>query len=407
VPEGRRDWLQPVALGLLGLALALSPEYVVRYQVFGIPTTLLELALLVGIGAGLLALRGRLPWHSPYALPALALVLAATIEVPFSPDRLKAAGIWKAYFVEPALASLVIAGLVTTAGRARVLLAGLGVAGVTVALANLAAVVSAVAHGTLNTVTPPVAIYMTANAVPLYLVPLDAVALALLLYDTWRWERVLAGAFLAITGAAVLLSYSRSGWGALIAAVIVVAAFHRRRWRLAAAGAVLFAALLLVIPRAIGRIAVEFDFSSPYNTVNLRLALWKSAVYMLIHRPLFGGGLSGFRTSVGPYADPAYHENLIYPHNLVLNFWSETGLLGLAAFIWVLVTMFRLSRQALGAGGWQRAYSIGIFGVLAAVLVHGLTDVPYFKNDQSLAFWALLGIQAGLFLRSRERADNR
>jgi O-antigen ligase len=205
----------------------------------------------------------------------------------------------------------------------------------------------------------------------------------------------------------VLLSYSRSGWGALIAAVIVVAAFHRRRWRLAAAGAVLFAALLLVIPRAIGRIAVEFDFSSPYNTVNLRLALWKSAVYMLIHRPLFGGGLSGFRTSVGPYADPAYHENLIYPHNLVLNFWSETGLLGLAAFIWVLVTMFRLSRQALGAGGWQRAYSIGIFGVLAAVLVHGLTDVPYFKNDQSLAFWALLGIQAGLFLRSRERADNR
>jgi hypothetical protein len=45
-----------------------------------------------------------------------------------------------------------------------------------------------------------------------------------------------------------------------------------------------------------------------------------------------------------------------------------------------------------------------VFGVLAAVLVHGLSDVPYFKNDQALAWWALLGIQAGLLLSSR--ADN-
>ncbi len=27
--------------------------------------------------------------------------------------------------------------------------------------------------------------------------------------------------------------------------------------------------------------------------------------------------------------------------------------------------------------------------------VHGLADVPYFKNDQALAFWAILGLQLG------------
>lgn len=404
MPDLRRGRLEPVAVGLLGIALALSPEYVQRHRFFGIPTTLLELALLLAIAAGLVALRGSLPWRSPYALPALALVAAATLEIPFSPDRVKAAGIWKAYFVEPALASLVIAGLVTSVGRARVLVAGLGVAGLTVAVFNIAAVATAISHGALDTHTPPVAIYLTANAVPLYLVPLDAIALALVLHGTDRVERVIATAFLAITGVAVLLSYSRSGWGALIAVVVVVAAFHRWRWRLAAVGTALIAGLLLAVPRAINRITVEFDFSSPYNTINLRLALWKSALNMLIHRPFFGGGLSGFRVSVAPFAVRDYHEGVIYPHNLVLNFWSETGLLGLAAFTWVLVTVFRVSRRALAAGGWQRAYSIGVFGALAAVLVHGLSDVPYFKNDQALAWWALLGIQAGLLLSSR--ADN-
>jgi hypothetical protein len=30
-----------------------------------------------------------------------------------------------------------------------------------------------------------------------------------------------------------------------------------------------------------------------------------------------------------------------------------------------------------------------------AFLVHGIGDVPYFKNDQALAFWTLTGIQLG------------
>ena len=30
--------------------------------------------------------------------------------------------------------------------------------------------------------------------------------------------------------------------------------------------------------------------------------------------------------------------------------------------------------------------------VLVAMVVHGLVDVPFFKNDLSFQFWALLGI---------------
>jgi len=43
------------------------------------------------------------------------------------------------------------------------------------------------------------------------------------------------------------------------------------------------------------------------------------------------------------------------------------------------------------ANGW-RALQLGILLALFAVVVHGLLDVPYFKNDLALELWALLAL---------------
>jgi O-antigen ligase len=378
----------------MALALAASPAYVLRFRILGLPSTALEVLLLLAILAGLVALGRRLPMRTPYTWPALALLGAVTLELFFSPDLRAAAGIWKAYFVEPVLAGAVIAGLASSRGRARVLLAGLAVAGTIVSLTNLAVVLPALVGGSFNLVTPPVAIYNSANAVPLYLIPLDAVALALLVYGGHRLEQSLAAAFLLLSGLAVLLSFSRAGWATLAVVVAFVAAFHPWRWRVWGALAALLV-LSLGVPPVRHRIAVEFEPDNPNNTVSRRIWLWRSTLSMLARRPLFGGGLSGFKTSVEPYRDPRYTEDLIYPHNLALNLWSETGLLGLFAFAWLLVAGFRASLRALRGDPWVRAFGIGVLAVLVAIVVHGLADVPYFKNDQALAFWALLGIQAG------------
>jgi O-antigen ligase len=101
----------------------------------------------------------------------------------------------------------------------------------------------------------------------------------------------------------------------------------------------------------------------------------------------------------------ADHENLIYPHDIVLNFWSETGLLGLAAFAWLVVQVVRVALRGLRMAGepWARAMAVGLLGLVVAFLVHGVVDVPYFKNDQALAFWALLGVQLGSLQLRRNR----
>ena len=73
VPADRpiaRERARQAASGLMALALAASPAYVLRPHLGPVPTTALELVLLVGIAAGLYAYWGELPWRSPYLWPS-------------------------------------------------------------------------------------------------------------------------------------------------------------------------------------------------------------------------------------------------------------------------------------------------------------------------------------------------
>jgi O-antigen ligase len=242
-----------------------------------------------------------------------------------------------------------------------------------------------------------VAIYNSANDVALFLVPLEAVAMAVGLWSRNQWERLAAAAFLLVTVPAVGLSYSKGGWLALIAVVLVVGAFHPWRKWLAMAVVVIPGIALGASSSVRKRLGAELTSSSnQVNTLGSRMRLWESALNMLIHKPIFGGGLRGFALALKPYQDQGYNEHLLYPHNLVLNFWTETGLVGLTGFLWIVWKVIRAIRYGLKDGPHSRLMSIGLLGALAAVGIHGMVDVPYFKNDLAVVWWALLGLQLGL-----------
>ena len=72
---------------------------------------------------------------------------------------------------------------------------------------------------------------------------------------------------------------------------------------------------------------------------------------------------------------------------------------------WLVVQAIRQARRGLALGGpWPRAMAVGLLGLVVAFVVHGLVDAPYFKNDQALAFWALLGIQLASLRGTRRTA---
>lgn len=122
----------------------------------------------------------------------------------------------------------------------------------------------------------------------------------------------------------------------------------------------------------------------------VRRITWGETVEMLRDRPLTGAGLAGYPIVMREYHRATAIEIFQYPHQIVLNVWSELGLLGLVAFAWILVTFFRLASRAESL--LQRRTAMA---AMVALLVHGLVDVPYFKNDLAFLFWMIVALGAG------------
>ena len=385
----------------LVVTCALLPAYVVRWHVGFYPTTLLEASILVTLAVYAVECwraRAMPSWRSPFVLPAGLFLLASLISVAVSPVHTSAAGLFRAYVVEPMALFVVTTGVVRDEQRARVLLGGLWLGGLAAAIPNLFVIEQAARHHTLNlALAAPVAIYNNVNELALFVVPLLAVAGAVALHAADVWLRRAATLFFLIAGAALLASFSRGGYMAMAAVALLLVLSLPIRLLLVPL-LVVFGFLVSRLPPIAARLGHEVDLQDPNNSLEIRLNVCRATLRMLRDHPIFGAGLSGFPTTVEPYRAAVGAQPLQYPHDILLNFWSETGILGVVAFGWLLVQAFRYTLL-----GWRRAsrawrpYHLGVAVALVAIVVHGLVDVPYWKNDLSAEFWILLGLTwAGL-----------
>ena len=371
---------------------------------------MLENAILVTVAAFVVeSVAGKaVPyWRTAIFVPSILFLVAGAVSIFVAPDHRAALGIYRAYFIEPIAFGLVLVNIITGARQAVWVAGGLALGGVVAGVANSVVVANALQHHAYDVVqTPPVVIYNTANAVALYLVPVIAIAGAVALHWPSRRERWAAAAAAIVGSLCVLLSFSRGGYLALAVVAVGLAVSHRRRWVLAGIGAVGAVGLMLV-PFLRHRVLTEFDFSSSANnTLVGRFHLWSVALQMLRDHPIFGAGLSGFATVLAPYWNPTNIDRFTYPHNIVLNFWSETGLLGLVSFGWILVAGLWVSWRGFrhAAPAWQVIH-LGVLLALVAVVVHGLVDVPYWKNDLSFEFWVILSLTLAPAAVSGNRAE--
>jgi O-antigen ligase len=346
--------------------------------------------------------RASLNWRSPFTLATILLVIAGAVSVIVAPDRRAALGLYRAYFIEPVLFFLVLINVLRTSRQAFMVIAGLGVGGIVLALLNIATALDALRrHGFDTAQDAPVAVYQTSNAVALFLVPIIAVAGSVLLHSTSNRQRRLAALFVAIAGIGVMLSFSRGGYVALLAVAIGLALSHkRRRWLLG--GLAVLVVVAIRVPIIASRLGHELSTTDPRNTLAGRIHLWQATLSMMRGHLVFGTGLSGYAHFMSPW--PAGLVQVIYPHNLLLNFWVATGVLGVLAFTVLLIQAFRTAWRGwrTADAGW-RSLELGVLLAMAAIVVHGLVDVPYFKNDLSFEFWVLLGIAWAGILASRPR----
>jgi O-antigen ligase len=155
--------------------------------------------------------------------------------------------------------------------------------------------------------------------------------------------------------------------------------------------------LLLSVPA----LAERLDIGGATSV--FRVQLWQASANMVADHPVLGVGLDNFLYAYrGRYIfDGAWQEpNLNHPHNLILDFATRLGLLGLMAGGWLL---FSLARTLWGLrprvpAGWQPVV-VGLGAAFADMVAHGLVDHSFFLVDLAFAFFLFLGV--AIWLRQR------
>jgi len=136
---------------------------------------------------------------------------------------------------------------------------------------------------------------------------------------------------------------------------------------------------------------------------SVRLIIWKESWNLIKDNPFWGSGLRNYPIAIIPYHKASWMEIFPHPHNIFLMLWIETGFLGLLAFIgliatWIIHVLYSASKPADVNGvkdkkrAIQDARQIIWIIPLIVILIQGMVDMPYFKNDLAIQFFLLATI---------------
>ena len=388
-------FVHPVA-GLASL-LVLLPFATVPVDIGNFHVQLAELSMLsviLGSGLKLAFQRTHLVKFKPNMLDCAGVLLLvgsvlSFLAVETSDTALRA---WRWTVIEPLGIYSIARISIRSPSHVRVLLWSLVIGGVVVSIFGLVHYLLNINIITADDVRRIRVFYGSPNNLALILGRTIPIALALALIAR-RTTATWIGMVLVTISMA--LTFSVGGWIASLVAVFAVF-WLSTRMRLAIAlltGALVLAAVLVAAgpgPR------ISSHFSLAEGTTGLRISLWRSSVAMALDHPIIGVGPDNFIHHYNEtYRLPeGWREpHLSHPHNLVLDFWLNAGLLGLASLALLIAGWTRYLAPRLNVTpGDGRTVAAGIAATGLYTVCHGLIDNSYFLIDLALWTWLMSAI---------------
>jgi len=227
--------------------------------------------------------------------------------------------------------------------------------------------------------------------------------------------------------------YFAKSKGALVGVIVGLIVFAL----LAGGRKIRWTAIVLILIAVIGISAYAplhsytLDKTIYSKSIQIRQAGWQETWTMFKDgRIISGAGLANYQQTIVPYhqegvfiedyRDAAWLNKIrasaefrqqnwqpleiyLYPHNIFLNFWSELGLAGMLLFAWIIFKYLAIGFKIYDLRIKNNKYIVlGLIGAMVVIIVHGLVDVPYFKNDLAVMFWVFVALMSILNLGSRK-----
>jgi len=394
--------------------VVLLPAYLLRFDVGPLPSTVLE----ISFGAIFMVwlfkyakkdwpvLKKTIGTYKIFFILVLLFLVASVIGIFVSDMVVASLGQWRAYFLEPVILfcifvahSSVIPSVSEESLSAIDLFWGLSLSTLSVSVYCIFQEFTgwgiATPEWTALATRRTTAFFSSPNAVGLYLGPViilitaylakkfsNRVELAEKKYWQSPWFYLALIEFLSLT--AVIFSKSRGAWVAIaVSMLIFIFLIGYKKFALSLSAVAIAAGLIILVIHPL-----NLDKSGQN-----RLKLWSYTETYLTASPknfVLGTGIRQFfRKIQKPYYNDKEMERLIYPHNIFLNFWTETGLLGMLSFSGILGYGFYLANKIRK---YDKITGAGLICALLAIVIHGMVDVPYFKNDLAMMFWIIVGL---------------
>lgn len=265
------------------------------------------------------------------------------------------------------------------------------------------------------------------NFLGAYMVLMIPLAVAALMTARRPVTVALSGVALAAAGLAALCTYSRAAWLGVIVAFLALSVLlavspragrPRQAHRRLAASAALLAVLMIVffVPAsplanrradwsAAARARPGAAAEDATGGLQGRLYLWRHALPLWRARPILGYGPETF-VRVFPQGWDAQRTRLFgnmpllidKAHNDTMDLAMSAGVLGVAAFWWVLLRTATRTYEGIRRGGPLQIAAIGMLAAGAGYWV----DVQWHFSTVSVApvFWSALGAAVGLAARA-------
>jgi hypothetical protein len=213
----------------------------------------------------------------------------------------------------------------------------------------------------------------------------------------WRW--VVVGLIVVAQGAALYLTDSRNGWGALVVSVPLVMGPSTWVWVLPFLAVLGLPVLLATLPgvpdliQAPLRSIVPQEIWGRLNDFNsqgrrpdqiTRLSQWRVAAELIAERPWLGWGAAAF-TVIYPLRTGFWHghtHNIFFELALAHGLPAALLLVGLVLWLLIRAAQKGMIRAALFERAWFAS-------VLVLVLLHA-SDLPMYDSRINIAGWILL-----------------
>lgn len=405
----------------------LMPAYIFRFKLLGIPTNVFEIAVLLTFIALLLygyIARGKTKNHifprwrddllfRAFLIFCILFVLSSILGVVnagFSQDSL---GIFKSYVLTPLLLSLSIYWQLKSErvdSVVKYLLIGLYASVLVVsaiALLQRIGLVSTIFYQVgdasfqqyLGDHFRAFSIFESPNYLAMFIVPTSLIACGIINNPKVKTQnlKLWKGSFylsLILPLLALIFSQSRAGLIAALGSLAIITVIYlygklnNKKQKIALVLTFIILASLFIV--------LVFKFAMRPEADALRFQIYHFSWLMVRENWLTGIGAGNFQDYLKsmPIAGTSISDSLsyaIHPHNLYLALWLNFGLLGLLSFSAISVWVFSFLLKS------KNLSSLFILGAFCAILIHGIFDTTYFKNDLAVMYWLITSIAVANF----------